>query len=120
MVVALLTVKVVAGFAPKATAVAPVKLVPLTVTGGAAGRPRPEFGARPVTVGAGVPPVKVNWSLALVALVPPAVTTVTSTVPDPGGAVAVMEVALFTVKARSRHRTEVDLRGAGQVGAASR
>ncbi len=32
MVVALLTVNDVAGFAPKATAVAPVKLVPLTVT----------------------------------------------------------------------------------------
>ena len=39
-----------------------------------------------------------NWSLALVALVPPAVTTVMSTVPDPGGAVVVMEVALLTVK----------------------
>ncbi len=39
-----------------------------------------------------------NWSLALVALVPPAVTTVTSTVPDPAGAVVVMEVALLTVK----------------------
>ena len=40
-----------------------------------------------------------NWSFALVALVPPAVTTVTSTAPDPAGDVAVMEVALFTVTA---------------------
>jgi hypothetical protein len=32
MVVALLTVKFVAGFVPKATAVAPVKLEPLSVT----------------------------------------------------------------------------------------
>ena len=38
------------------------------------------------------------WSLALVALVPPAVVTVTSTVPVPEGAVAVICVAVFTVK----------------------
>ena len=38
------------------------------------------------------------WSAALVALVPPAVVTVTSTVPAlPAGAVAVICVALFTV-----------------------
>ena len=37
------------------------------------------------------------WSLALVALVPPAVVTVTSAVPVPEGAVAVICVAEFTV-----------------------
>ena len=56
MVVALLTMKDVAGFTPKATAVAPVKLVPLTVTAVPPDAP-PVFGARPATVGAGVPPV---------------------------------------------------------------
>ena len=41
-----------------------------------------------------------NWSAALVALVPPGVVTVTSTVPAlPAGAVAVMLVALLTVNA---------------------
>lgn len=38
------------------------------------------------------------WSAAEVALVPPAVVTRISTVPVPAGAVAVIEVALFTVK----------------------
>ena len=39
------------------------------------------------------------WSLAPVALVPPGVVTVMSTVPaEPAGAVAVIEVALLTVK----------------------
>ena len=39
------------------------------------------------------------WSLALVALVPPVVVTVMSTVPaEPAGAVAVIEVALLTAK----------------------
>src|ERR1700730_3118290 len=40
-----------------------------------------------------------NRSLPLVALVPPAVVTVTSTVPVPAGEVAVIEVALLTVNA---------------------
>jgi hypothetical protein len=40
----------------------------------------------------------VNWSTALVALVPLAVITVISTVPVPAGAVAVMLVTLATVK----------------------
>jgi hypothetical protein len=40
----------------------------------------------------------VNWSAELVALVPPGVVTVTSTVPVPEGAVALMLVALLTVK----------------------
>ena len=39
-----------------------------------------------------------NWSAALVALVPPAVVMRTSTVPVPAGAVAVICVALLTVK----------------------
>nr|MCA1071698.1 hypothetical protein [Delftia acidovorans] len=40
-----------------------------------------------------------NWSAALVALVPPVVVTRTSTVPAaPAGAVAVIWVALLTVK----------------------
>ena len=40
-----------------------------------------------------------NWSAALVALVPPRLVTRTSTVPaDPAGAVAVICVALLTVK----------------------
>jgi hypothetical protein len=38
----------------------------------------------------------VNWSAELVALVPPAVVTVTSTVPVPGGEMAVIDVALLT------------------------
>ena len=38
-----------------------------------------------------------NWSAADVALVPPAVVTVTSTVPDPAGEVAVSDVALLNV-----------------------
>jgi hypothetical protein len=40
----------------------------------------------------------VNWSAAEVAEVPPPVVTVTSTVPVPAGAVAVIEVAELTVK----------------------
>jgi len=38
----------------------------------------------------------VNWSAAEVAEVPPAVVTVTSTVPVPAGEVAVIDVALLT------------------------
>jgi len=39
----------------------------------------------------------VNWSAELVALVPPGPVTVTSTVPDPAGEVAVIDVAELTV-----------------------
>ena len=39
-----------------------------------------------------------NWSAEPVVLVPPGVVTVTSTVPVPAGAVAVIEVAELTVK----------------------
>ena len=57
-------------------------------------RAGPVEGESDVTTGAGT---QVNWSLPLVALVPPAVVTVTSTVPVPEGAVAVIWVAEFTV-----------------------
>jgi hypothetical protein len=56
----------------------------------------PEAGIMLVTVGAGM---RVNWSDADVADVPPGVVTRTSTVPVPAGAVAVIEVLLLTVKA---------------------
>jgi hypothetical protein len=95
--VALTTVKVEAAVAPNFTAVAPVKLVPVMVTE-VPPVVVPEFGLTPETVGAGGR-TKVNWSFALVAEVPPGVVTVTSTVPAaPAGAVAVIEVALTTVK----------------------
>ena len=92
--VAEFTVKLVALVAPNLTAVAPVKLVPVTVTEvpPAVG---PAVGDIALTVGT---PMKVNWSAADVADVPPAVVTVISTVPVPAGEVAVMEVAELTVK----------------------
>ena len=80
---------------PKSTAVAPVKLVPVMVTWPARGRP--SDGAHRGDGGRGT--LKVNWSAAPVALVPPAAVTVTSTVAGAlGGEVAVMDVALLTVK----------------------
>jgi hypothetical protein len=55
----------------------------------------PKFGETAATVGIAS---YVNWSEMLVALVPPGVVTVTSTVPAvPVGDVAVIELALFTV-----------------------
>ena len=78
--VALLTVKLVAGVPPKLTAVAPVKLVPVMTTL-VPPLVLPDVGLTPVTLGAGIGALKVNWSLAEVALVPPDVVTVTSTVP---------------------------------------
>ena len=57
--------------------------------------PSPASPRRPVGAG-GVP--YVNLSAAVTELVPPAVVTVTSTVPDPGGLVAVIWVALETAK----------------------
>ena len=91
--VALLTVNEVAAVPPNRTAVAPVKLLPVMVTGvpPAAG---PLFGEIDVTVGAAR---KVNWSAELAALVPPKFVTVTSTVPLPAGEVAAIDVALLTV-----------------------
>ena len=81
MPVALLTVKLEAAVVPNLTALAPVKPVPVIATevlpvfG-------PELGLTPVTAGAAV---YVYWSAAVVALVPPGVVTVTSTVPDRRG-----------------------------------
>ena len=98
MEVALFTVKLVAATVPNLTALAPVKLVPVMVT---AVPPAvlPELGLTPVTVGAGGT-LKVNWSAGwFTAEVPPVVVTRTSTVvADSAGEVAVMEVALLTVK----------------------
>jgi hypothetical protein len=78
---------------PNATALAPVKPLPLmytTVPG------RPVFGPTAVTTGVG-DAVYVYWSFVLVALVPPAVTTVTSTVPRACvGLIARMNVSLTT------------------------
>jgi hypothetical protein len=88
------TVKVVAALAPKLTAVAPAKPVPVIVTD-VPPTADPLFGLTDVTVGGGV---KMNWSSGLVALVPPAVVTVMSTVPDPAGLVADICVELSTVK----------------------
>jgi len=83
-------------FCPKSTAVAPDKFVPVIVTNVPLG---PELGLTPLTAGGGGT-VYVNWAAALVALVPPSVATVTSTVPTvPGGAVAVMLVEVLTVYA---------------------
>ncbi len=86
----LLTANDDAGVEPNATAVAPVKFVPVIVTlvPPAVG---PVEGATPNTVGAGT---YVNSSPGPVALVTPAVVTVTSTTPDPCGEVAVIDVPL--------------------------
>jgi hypothetical protein len=82
----------VAGLGPNMTAVAPVNPVPVIVTG-VPPVVGPDDGLMPVTVGA-----YVNTSSGLVAEVPAGVVTVTSAVPVPAGAVAVMEVSEFTVK----------------------
>lgn len=88
------TVKPVAAVLPKVTAVAPVKPVPVMVTDVPLAA-RPDEGAIWVTSGAGI---YVNWSAAEVALVPPVVVTVMSTVPVPTGDVAVMDVSEFMLK----------------------
>jgi uncharacterized membrane protein YfcA len=97
IVVGLFTVNAAELPGPKSTAVAPVKSVPLTSTVVPAG---PVTGLTDVTVGAGGgPAMYVNWSFVPVALVPPAVVTVTSTVPaEPPGEVAVMDESPLTVK----------------------
>ena len=51
---------------------------------------------------------------------PPAVTTVTSTVPVPGGLSAVIVVSLTTIKPVAARRAEVDRRGVGEAGAGDR
>jgi hypothetical protein len=91
--VAELKVKLEAAVPPKVTAVTPVKFVPeiVTTVPPVSG---PLLGETAPIVGAGM---KVNWSAPLVDEMPPAVVTLTSTVPVPVGAVAVIEVAEFTV-----------------------
>src|SRR5437660_8778259 len=86
-----LTVKLAALVEPNLTVVVPLKPVPVIVT---VPPPlgEPWLGSTRVTVG---PYVK--RSASLVALVPPAVVTVTSTVPVPAGETAVIEVPEFTV-----------------------
>jgi hypothetical protein len=78
---------------PNLTDVTPVKPVPVTVTvvPPASG---PVAGVTPVTVGTGS---YVYWSAAEVALVPPGVVTVISTVPVPAGETVVILVAETTV-----------------------
>jgi hypothetical protein len=92
--VALETTKLAAGVLPNATAVAPVRFAPL-ITTDVPPAVRPVAGLRPVTAG---PSAYVNRSALEVAVVPPAVVTCTSTVPEPAGDVAVIEVGLSTVK----------------------
>ena len=95
IVVSLLTLNNVAGMAPKFTADAPVKFVPVIVTD-VPPAVEPDGGLRPVTVGGGGG-VYVNWSLELMALVPWPVVTVTSTAPRiPAGAVALMVLSFCT------------------------
>src|ERR1019366_6541354 len=91
-----LTMTELAGAEPKVTALAPVRLVPVMVTE-VPPVVRPEVGERPVTVGAGGSENE-NWSAVVVALVPPGVVTVTSTVPTGStGAAAVIEVSELTM-----------------------
>ena len=79
IVVALLTVNAAGLPGPKLTAVAPVNPVPVMVTD-VPPVLGPEPGLTPVTVGAGGG-CRCTGRSALVALVPPAVVTVTSTAP---------------------------------------
>ena len=93
--VAFTTLKLVAGVAPKATAVVPLRPVPVMVTE-VPPDTGPEDGERLVTLGAAT---YVNKLPAAVALVPPAVVTLTFMEPAlPAGEVAVMVVAFTTVK----------------------
>jgi len=89
------TMKAAAASVPNVTAVAPARLVPVTVTV-APPWMGPEEGFKPVTVGGGGGvEEKVNWSAgALIAEVPPAVVTVMSTAPtDSGGEMPAIWVA---------------------------
>src|SRR5208337_5497894 len=88
------TSKPVPAVDPNLTDVAPVNPVPVTVTVVPPAN-GPAAGVTPVTVGTGS---YVNSSAGEVALVPPGVVTVTSTVPaEPAGETAVMLVADTTV-----------------------
>jgi hypothetical protein len=94
MEVAELTVNEVTVVVPNFTAETLIRLVPVMVTlvPPAFG---PKLGLTPVTVAASW---YRNWSLGEVAEVPPALATITSTVPaDPAGDVAVIVLAEFTV-----------------------
>src|ERR1700737_4266403 len=91
------TVKLDAALAPNLTAVAFVKFVPMIVTD-VPPEAGPDGGRTAETAGGGEGARYVNWSAALVALVPLGVVTVTSTVPEPAGAVAVICVLLSTLK----------------------
>jgi hypothetical protein len=89
------TVKAVAASVPNITEVAPVNPEPVTIVT-APPATGPAEGERPVTAGTGA--VKVNWSAGDVGLVPPAVVTVTSTVPATwAGDVAVICESEITV-----------------------
>jgi hypothetical protein len=89
-----LTVNPAAATVPNRTAVAPVNPEPVTVTAvpPASG---PEVGLTPVTTGRATYEKR---SALLVGLVPAGVVTVTSTVPEPAGEVAVTWVSETTVK----------------------
>src|SRR5713101_4487313 len=92
--VSLTTVRLVAAAVPKATPAAPVRRLPVMVTG-VPPADGPVAGETPVTIGRSR---KVNWSAgALAALVPPPAVTVISTVPSAwAGLTAVMVVLLTT------------------------
>jgi hypothetical protein len=95
MVVAFTTVKLVAGLAPKVTAVAPLKPVPVMVRD-VPPCVGPEDRLSPETTGA---ERYVYWLSAPAALVPPGVVIATFTAPAlPAGAVAAMVVAFTTLK----------------------
>ncbi len=97
MEVALFTVRAEAATVPNLTWVAAVKLVPVIVTG-VPSAADPVLGLTAVTVGRGMA-TNVNQSTgASIAETPAGVVTVTSTVPVAPGEVAVIWVALFTMK----------------------
>jgi hypothetical protein len=70
------TLRILAGYVPKSTSVAPANPVPLIVTGVPPNTP-PVAGERPVNIG----PPYVNWSAGTIALVPPGAITRTSWIP---------------------------------------
>jgi hypothetical protein len=91
ILVSLTTVKLVAGFEPNFTAVAPIKPEPVMVTE-VPPDVWPDCGEIPVTCGEAA--AYVNLSAGDVADVPPEVVTVTSTIPVPAGDFAVILVVL--------------------------
>ena len=94
-VLLLMVAALLPNFTPFAPPVfAPTRLVPVMITLVPAAR-MPDDGEMPVIDGAAK---YVYWSFTEVADVPAGVVTVTSTVPEPAGLVAVICVALLTVK----------------------